>query len=304
MLSAKPWRVEAIVRLLLAVFVCLFAGSLLVSWLHYVHPGAKPSACFFVLAGGALISLGATLGLLRKPFNLDNLMPRALILLLCFYSGLILGSWAQKLAGPPHAGISVGQMIIATVSFQGAALVLIAPFLKQHQTTWNEGFGFSNGWQQAIMFGVLMACIFMPIGRVLQWVSGEIMTHLSHFHIKPEEQQAVETLRIAKSWVDRLALGIVTILLAPLAEETLFRGILYPWIKQAGYPRIALWSTSLVFAAIHDNLNVFLPLLVLALLLTALYEKTNNLLAPITAHASFNAVNLVMLYIFEKQIGA
>jgi membrane protease YdiL (CAAX protease family) len=39
----------------------------------------------------------------------------------------------------------------------------------------------------------------------------------------------------------------------------------------------------------------FLPLFVLALVLTVLYEKTNNLLAPIAAHSAFNAVNFAML---------
>jgi len=85
----------------------------------------------------------------------------------------------------------------------------------------------------------------------------------------------------------------------PAAEEMLFRGLLYPWIKKAGFPKLAFWGSSLLFALIHLNLMTFLPLFVLALILTALYEKTNNLLAPITAHTLFNAVNLVMLYISE-----
>ena len=77
----------------------------------------------------------------------------------------------------------------------------------------------------------------------------------------------------------------------------LFRGILYPTIKQAGFPKLSLWLTSLAFAAIHLNAVTFLPLLVLSLLLTFLYEKTNNLLAPITTHAVFNAVQFVWLYL-------
>jgi membrane protease YdiL (CAAX protease family) len=74
---------------------------------------------------------------------------------------------------------------------------------------------------------------------------------------------------------------------------------LYPWIKKAGFPKLAFVGTSLVFAIIHLNLMTLLPLFVLALILTGLYEKTNNLLAPIAGHALFNAVNLVMLYVFE-----
>ena len=48
------------------------------------------------------------------------------------------------------------------------------------------------------------------------------------------------------------------------------------------------------------NLVTFVPLLVLALVLTALYERTNNLLAPITAHVLFNALNFVMLLLMQQ----
>ena len=37
----------------------------------------------------------------------------------------------------------------------------------------------------------------------------------------------------------------------------------------------------------------------LALLLTALYELTDNLLAPIVAHALFNALNFITLFFVE-----
>jgi membrane protease YdiL (CAAX protease family) len=74
---------------------------------------------------------------------------------------------------------------------------------------------------------------------------------------------------------------------------------LYPTIKQHGFPRAALWSTSALFALIHFNVAIFIPLLLLALLLVWLYEKTDNLLAPIAAHAAFNAVNFVLFILAE-----
>ena len=55
--------------------------------------------------------------------------------------------------------------------------------------------------------------------------------------------------------------------IAPLAEEILFRGILYSAVKQAGFPRIALWGSVLLFAVVHMNAVTFVPLVVLALLL-------------------------------------
>jgi membrane protease YdiL (CAAX protease family) len=85
------------------------------------------------------------------------------------------------------------------------------------------------------------------------------------------------------------------VVLAPVAEEFIFRGMLYPFVKQLGYPRLAWLGVSFVFALVHLNGAIFLPLFVLALALTWLYEKTDNLLAPITAHALFNAANLTLL---------
>jgi len=141
--------------------------------------------------------------------------------------------------------------------------------------------------------------LFLPVGWGLQEASWQVMTHLPQFKLHPEEQQAVHALRTTASWANRLALAGAAILLAPVAEEMLFRGILYPAVKQAGFPHVALWGTSLLFAAVHTNLLTFVPLMVLALVLTALYERTNNLLAPITAHAMFNALNFGRLLLSE-----
>jgi membrane protease YdiL (CAAX protease family) len=44
----------------------------------------------------------------------------------------------------------------------------------------------------------------------------------------------------------------------------------------------------------------FVPLAVLALVLTVLYERTNNLLAPITAHVLFNALNFGILLVLQQ----
>ncbi|MEY2427602.1 MAG: protease family protein [Verrucomicrobiota bacterium] len=302
MLTVKPWKSEAIVRLLLSVFICFFVGSLLVSTLHHSRATVKGNASFSWLAGGALVCLATTLVLFRRPWNFEKSIRRAVILVGFLYAGLFLGAWAQQMAGPMPAGISVEQMLIATLSFQGATILLVGLLLREHQVSWSEAFGFTNRAPHAVLLGLIALGLALPVLLGMQWMIVELMQRIPHFPVKPVEQQAVQTLRIATSWVDRLALGAVTILLVPVGEEMLFRGVLYPWIKQSGFPRLAVWGTSLVFAAIHQNMVAFLPLLVLALLFTGLYERTNNLLAPISAHAAFNAVNFAVLYLAEKQI--
>jgi len=241
--------------------------------------------------------------LISKPWRLETFTQHITALVICAYGGLFLGMWVQRSSGLTGIEASIWRMSIATLSFQGAALVLVARFLREHQTTWTEGFGFSNHRRQAVVLGLLAALIFLLVGWGLQKASALVMTHLPFFKLEPKEQLPIHALRVSMSWGGRLAFGAVAVLLAPVAEEVLFRGILYPAIKQAGHPRLALWGTALLFAAIHMNLVTFVPLAVLALVLTGLYEWTNNLLAPITAHVLFNALNFGMLLVLQ-QIGA
>jgi membrane protease YdiL (CAAX protease family) len=302
MLSAKPWKPDAILRLILSVFVCIFAGSLLpVLWQHSSAAKGLAAKLILPLVIFSLCCWVITLILLNKPWRLETFERRLLAVLLCFCAGFSAGALVGRFSGEHTANPSTGRMVIATLSFQGAGLVFMIRFLQEHQVSWAEGFGFRNHWTRAVLLGVVVSLLFLPLGWGLQEASWQLLTRVPHFNLKPEEQQAVHALRAAASWTNRLALGVAAILLAPVAEEMLFRGILYPAVKQAGYPHLALWGTSVLFAAVHTNLLTFVPLTVLALVLTALYERTNNLLAPITAHAMFNALNFGQLLLQEHR---
>src|SRR5205823_13681114 len=122
---------------------------------------------------------------------------------------------------------------------------------REHRVSWAEAFGLGNRRRYAALAGVIAACAFMPIGEGLQWASMQAMTRL---HLKPHEQPAIHVLRVSAAGPERLSLALLAILLAPVVEEILFRGILYPAIKQAGLPRLALWGTALLFALVHSNL--------------------------------------------------
>ena len=283
-----------------SVFVCVCAGSVLQTVAHFAAVGGKISPkVFYPLAAAAIACLLAAVVLIARPWKLEHLLRRLLALIGCVYPGLFLAVWLQKVGGPATMQNSVGSTLLATLSFQGAALVLVAFFLREQRVSWNEAFGFFYRWEYAVLFGLLAGALFLQTGWKLQEICFHLITRFSPSPALSEEQQPVQVLRLASSVSDRLALGGVPILLAPMAEELLFRGILYPWIKKAGFPKIAFWGTALLFAAIHTNLVAFVPLFVLAVILTLLYEFTNNLLAPITAHALFNATNFVMFYLTE-----
>lgn len=199
-------------------------------------------------------------------------------------------SGRQKLDQNTLAGAIM--MMSAHFSVLGATAFV----LWWNRVSWREAFGFGRrSAASSMILGAGMTVIFLPVGWVLQSVSLDIIQALQP-NAPVQVQEAVEMLRQAHSPDSRAAQVFFAVMLAPLAEEMLFRGILYPAIKQFKLPRLALFVSAFLFAAAHGNWPIFVPLLVLGLALALLYEKTGDLLAPVTAHAIFNGINVIMLF--------
>jgi membrane protease YdiL (CAAX protease family) len=232
-----------------------------------------------------------------RNWKLESVLRLALGVFFCFCVGTLL---AALVRGPadPKAAPSVTRIVVSGLAFQGAILALAWRFLREHQTNWTAGFGLRRSLWKAVGLGIGMVALFLPLAWGLQIGSIKIM---ESFGLKYSEQLALIALRNSGSVGQFIALGVITILLAPVAEEILFRGVLYPAAKQFGYPRAALWGTSALFATIHFSLAIFVPLLLLAALLVWLYEKTDNLLAPIAAHVAFNAVNFTLFFVVSHE---
>ena len=298
MLPGKPWKLDGVLRLGARVLICVFIGTLAGSVVTYFHgPQRNHVLAFLSMTAGAAILFGLCVVLLGRPWRLETFARVFFVLLACFYGALLLAWGSLHARGDqPDAQPSVLNVVVAVLSFQGATCALVSRFLRAHGIGWAEAFGFRIQWKRAVLFGSAGALAFLAIGLTLQSASIRL---LERFHVEAKDQTIVDVLRDSTTLGNWVVLGVTAIVLAPLAEEMLFRGILYPAIKQTGHPRLALWGTSLAFAVIHFNLATFVPLLLLALILTWLYEATGNLLASITAHACFNALNFAMLFIFQ-----
>jgi membrane protease YdiL (CAAX protease family) len=92
-----------------------------------------------------------------------------------------------------------------------------------------------------------------------------------------------------------LATMLMGVLVAPVAEEFIFRGYIYGVLKRnVGLAGAVLLNAS-VFAAIHLNETSLPALFVLALCFTIAYEATGSLLVCMGMHALFNFTNFTLL---------
>src|SRR2546421_7979260 len=117
MLSPKPWKLHALIRLLVSVVVCIFCGSLVLSALQFKASARVSVAKFAGLCGASIFFLLFALVLLVRPWSWERLRRRIFLLLVSLYAGLILQAVAQNLAGPLPTGGSVTQILVATISF-------------------------------------------------------------------------------------------------------------------------------------------------------------------------------------------
>jgi len=121
-------------------------------------------------------------------------------------------------------------------------------------------------------------------------------------HIVPLEHQhehaMLEHLRTQSApWKAVIVLSAVV--LAPLAEEVFFRGLVQSMLRRyLRSPWAAILIAAAAFTAIHYPYVHTMPtLFVLAVALGYNYERTGRLLAPILIHAIFNAVNILVLVV-------
>ena len=93
-------------------------------------------------------------------------------------------------------------------------------------------------------------------------------------------------------------LAVTAVVLAPLFEETVFRGVLLPVLGRSFGRGWSVFGSALVFAVAHLSIGELLPLLVLGLGLALLRLSSGRLLPCVVMHALWNGVtflNLVLL---------
>ncbi len=114
--------------------------------------------------------------------------------------------------------------------------------------------------------------------------------------------EMVQFLRGKISASDTAWAVLLAVIIAPLTEELVFRGYLYGVIKKYGGQVAAMFTSALLFAAVHHNLPAMPALALLGIGLTLAYEITGSLWAPVVMHMLFNLAPVVIILRFPEWI--
>jgi membrane protease YdiL (CAAX protease family) len=229
----------------------------------------------------------------RRDWKPEEVLRLTLRVLIGFVLSGLLQSLAmhQSSAGTQSAD-SWKALVLGQVCFHGTVVAAMVSFLRNQGRSWDQGFGLSAGGSvRAVGMGVLGGMAFLPAAYGLQWGIG---TWLKTLGVELPVQTAVGILTEADIW-GRSAIFLSAAFGAPWVEELLFRGVAYPFLRDLGWPRLALSGTAIAFGLIHANLSVLVPLTAFGCLLSLLYQHSGNLLTPIAAHVTFNTAPFVLL---------
>jgi CAAX protease family protein len=158
-------------------------------------------------------------------------------------------------------------------------------------------FGFERlSFMKVFLWGAGLLIVALP----LIFASSAIVSSLLHLNSESDSQPIVQLFEGISDPTKKIPIIVLAVVIAPLAEEFVFRGFLYGVTKRFAGSLPALAFTGLAFALVHVHLPSLLPLFLLACVLTFAYELTGSLLVPMAMHSLFNAITLVGVFFVGK----
>lgn len=154
-------------------------------------------------------------------------------------------------------------------------------------------FGGRAGIRRIVPEAVLRWLAVLPILWFASFTWQILLNALGH---APDFQMAIRLFLDTDDPLRRAAFVFFAVVAAPIAEESLFRGLLLPLLVRRAGAAAGLAGVALGFAALHGDAGTFLALAAFSVALSLAYARTGTILVPMAMHALFNGANLALLW--------
>lgn len=177
--------------------------------------------------------------------------------------------------------------VISYVPLYGIALPLFLLMMKKLIPDGGGAFGTARltagGWVR--LFFLSLGITY--IGNIFSTVFTQLLGAL-------KQGEVVNPLQSVTQASGLLPTFVFVCLVAPVAEELLFRKLLYDKIGQFG-TRVYIPLSAFIFALFHMNFSQILYAFLLGMLFAYIYAGTGKLLYTILLHAAINTVGSVLM---------
>ena len=149
--------------------------------------------------------------------------------------------------------------------------------------------------QRALMIGLGWGVVAWVGSTILLAAGAWILEQIGE---APQPEAAERAIAMLDPWLTVIAI----VILAPIAEEVFFRGVVFnAWLREGGR-RYAYIGSAALFAVIHLSPVSLVPIFALGLALAWVYERTGSLLAPMAMHATVNGISVALALLVRYDI--
>jgi uncharacterized protein len=182
--------------------------------------------------------------------------------------------------------VSYGVLAIAVIGFLRLSI-------RSYQPISPEWFSFrsNTNW---VLWGIGGYLVATPIVLLVSVVNDRV------WHGKGGSNPLLSLLLDSNDSLVFMLFLITAAIAAPVFEEYLFRGFLFPSLTRYFSVWQSIGLSGLIFAVAHLSVSEIFPLAVLGSILAYIYYRTGNLLASMLVHSLWNGGSLLTLYLLAN----
>jgi tetratricopeptide (TPR) repeat protein len=190
--------------------------------------------------------------------------------------------------------INISENLLFGITLAGIPVIVAAArgFVRQ---PWGQPFSWPPRLGTAKVMGLSLLGLVVTLGLgpwCARWIE-----HL--LHRPPTIQEAIPLIKYALV-ANPLAAFSAVVIVGPIVEEILFRGLIYGALEKRFRATGAIVISSLLFALVHLQVVYFIPIFCLGSVLGWARSRTNSLGLSILIHVLNNGAALIVLKFFEK----
>lgn len=207
---------------------------------------------------------------------------------LTLFTALLFTVPHQVSSSSPGRTPELSGMILGSLTYALAALLLLFFAVAHGKTGFAALFHAPNtSMRTSAWKGLVFGIAAIPPTMLITIITNQLITQAGY---ESASQPVIEWLTSPDTHLSaRIAIVVSAVIVAPLAEELIFRGILFPAVLKNNSWLFSSLLTGCIFSLIHFHPPSFLSIFVLSLFFTAGYAATGSLITPIVMHMVFNA---------------
>jgi membrane protease YdiL (CAAX protease family) len=195
--------------------------------------------------------------------------------------------------------------LAATLGADLATVAVIALWLSRRYPGWVDVLGLPAKGQRAkeILYGLVAGpIVYAAVAVVSAVVLSVLLGAISGQDATAPEQIDAASLSTAGKFLT----VVVALLVAPVTEELLFRGVLFRAIRDRRGFWLGAVVSSVAFGLVHfvpapwqDTVLLQVTMVFTGFALASIYERRSNLLVCIVTHMAFNAIGLTFIFALD-----